>query len=319
MDHDATDDALKKWGSRQEAVEFPHSMNVTAYIMKEFGIPRQWHRDDLIYHYTNAAGLHGILGDRKFWATKAPLLNDLTEVSYAFDVVTSILRRHSQGSGPVAEIATAVLPKINFPASDIYVTSFCRDGDLLSQWRGYGAFGGGFALGFSFALGNTPPIQMAWLIEVLYERNSLAQAIDEILGIFAEHLEKSTRPRPMESVIDLFPECLHILRLAFKHPAYMEEQEVRLLGHRSSNAEHRKQDAESFGKVYYRTSGNDVIPFLQIGMHFPDEPAPPLPLRRIVIGPGVSFERNKEAIEQMLADFGYNCVEIVPSCVPFAP
>ena len=32
---------------------------------------------------------------------------------------------------------------------DEYIACFCENGDLLSQWRGYGAIGNGYALGFA--------------------------------------------------------------------------------------------------------------------------------------------------------------------------
>jgi hypothetical protein len=282
-----TDEEIKagmaKWGTRESAVEFPHSMNVTAYLMKELGIPKHWHGDDLIYHYTDAVGLKGLLTDRVFWATKSLFLNDPTEVVYSVEAVTRVLRDRASGSGPTAE--------------------------------------SGYALGFSFPLGKAPPIQMAWLVEVLYDEKPLADAVDQILGIFADFLAKNAAKKwAMEDVVDLFPETLHVLWLAFKHPAYREEHEVRLLAHRSAKAEHRQKDAVSFGKVHYRASRADIIPYLKIGMSFPDdEPVPLLPLRRIVVGPGVRFDRNEEALHQMLRDLGYEGVEVVASQVPFIP
>ena len=321
MTEEELSETIASWGTREKAVQFPHSMNVTSYLIKKMGIPRQWHQNDLIYHYTNSAGLKGILEERVFWATKSSFLNDPTEVLHAVDVVVRALRERSQGSDQEAAIATVVLEKIKAPVSDVYVSSFCQDGDLLSQWRGYGAFGEGFALGFSFPPGKAPPIQMAWLIEVLYDEQPLIDAVDEILSIFADYVAKSSRRLAIEDVVDLFPETRHVLWLAFKNPAYREEREVRLLALRPSKPEHRDKDAERFGKVFFRTSRADVIPFIKIGMSFPEEAAaaPVLPLRRIVVGPGVRFDRNKEALEQMLHDFGYHDVEIVASRVPFVP
>ena len=320
MIDETTQEFMLNFGSRRKAVEFPHGMNVSAHLMKDHGIPKQWHHSELIYHYTNAAGLRGILDERAFWATKTPFLNDPTEVIYAVEIVTRVLRERSKGIGPVADIANAVLEKFCAPKDDTYITSFCRDGDLLSQWRGYGANGGGYSLGFSFPIGKAPPMQMAWLIEVIYDENLLSDAIDVILSIFVDHLAASVSAWAMENVVDLFPTTLDVLWLAFKHPAYREEREVRLLVRRSQKIEDRIKDAVRFGKVHYRSSSAEVIPFVKIGMSFSkDEPAPLLPLRRIVVGPGVRFNQNKEALEQMLEDFGYEDVEVAPSRVPFVP
>jgi len=318
MSDAVSQDALSGWGTREKAVEFPHSMNVSAYLMQRYKVPRQWFQDDIIYHYTDAPGLLGIVKERTFWATKSSFLNDPTENTHAFDVVRSHIAKLAKGSDESALLAAAALPRIARPETDLYVTSFCRNGDLLSQWRGYGAFGAGYALGFSFPLGRAPHIQMAWLIEVLYNTGVLLQAVDETFSIFEEYMSSAPRERDFEQALDLLPGSLNVLWMGFKNAAYVEEQEVRLLSDRSSKPEHRKRDAISFGKVHYRTSKSDLIPYLKIGMSFPEEQPPAhLPLKRVVVGPGVACERNKEAIEQLLTDEGYEGVEIVASAIPF--
>ena len=85
------------------------------------------------------------MSSHELWATDIRHLNDATEFQYALDLATRRLDELSDDIGRQAGddvlgewrrgIQLAKYPRI-------YVTSFCEDGDLLSQWRGYAAGGG---------------------------------------------------------------------------------------------------------------------------------------------------------------------------------
>ena len=137
---------------------------------------------DIVYHYTDAAGLMGILGSGKFWATDLAYLNDHTEFTHGANEVRRVYKRMSKPERD--DIETAMLPAFvgrlhddqslanfaalpNMSVLDVLlrellpsiramfifgVTCFCEEGDLLSQWRGYAASAGGYALGFNSKL-----------------------------------------------------------------------------------------------------------------------------------------------------------------------
>ena len=46
----------------------------------------------MLYHYTNAAGLLGILQNKVFWVSKSNFLNDFSEISYIDTVIKSICK-----------------------------------------------------------------------------------------------------------------------------------------------------------------------------------------------------------------------------------
>ncbi|OAI12938.1 hypothetical protein A1359_01350 [Methylomonas lenta] len=137
-----------------------------------------------IWHYTNEAGLYGILGkegNQSIWATHYKFLNDYTEVFLFKRTLIELLKpevvyylnsvsknnKHYQeiiekngGIELIAEheVTTLVEGKYNalFEAigAEIYVFSFCavtddyvKNNGLLSQWRGYGG-DGGYAIEF---------------------------------------------------------------------------------------------------------------------------------------------------------------------------
>jgi hypothetical protein len=89
-----------------------------------------------LYHYTNADGLLSMLRSGRLWATDASYMNDPRELSYGYDLLEELVRAQPRlrtvRERLVRLIRTAVDDKI--ANGRVYVASFCRDPDLLSQW-----------------------------------------------------------------------------------------------------------------------------------------------------------------------------------------
>jgi hypothetical protein len=91
-------------------------------------------------HYTNLAGLHGILESGQLWASNVAFLNDREEllhgVKCASRALSSILKDRKLEHWldairkVVHQIEEGRLP-------NTYAVCFCEKSDLLSQWRGY--------------------------------------------------------------------------------------------------------------------------------------------------------------------------------------
>jgi hypothetical protein len=100
-------------------------------------------------------------------------MNDPSEIQYAVRLIESVLadaaKKHDAeleqiAPGFIHRVTFKWLEKIySFPKmkewtqnaisvfdeqGGAYIACFCRQPDLLSQWRGYGAVGGGYAVGF---------------------------------------------------------------------------------------------------------------------------------------------------------------------------
>ena len=106
----------------------------------------------ILWHYTNLAGLIGIVERRKLWATDLRYLNDSTELAYGLDRVLSVLRtdglrqrdtREHDFLLTIADLPEGVVTKEMIRA---YVACFSTHHDALILWRGYGHQG--YALGF---------------------------------------------------------------------------------------------------------------------------------------------------------------------------
>ena len=105
----------------------------------------------LIYHYTDDAGLKGIIENGTLWFTDVFNLNDPSEIRHGFSEAVSVLE--SKASGSHEEISRFVKAFKLFDveieeAANLFVCCFSGNGDELGQWRAYADDGRGYALGF---------------------------------------------------------------------------------------------------------------------------------------------------------------------------
>ena len=112
----------------------------------------------LIWHYTDGAGLIGILESGTIYSTQVSCLNDSTEIRYAqvlFQKALTDSVANYQGNENVRRFGVRYLklmegnPSIPSHApSKFFVSCFSREEDNLSQWRAYGGGENGYAIAF---------------------------------------------------------------------------------------------------------------------------------------------------------------------------
>jgi hypothetical protein len=199
---------------------------------------------ETIWHYTNSAGLLGILRTNTLWATDARFLNDAAEVRYGIDVVLRTIqdldlthRRNETiaflfglldpDQGPLRPWLRETLRP--------FVTCFCSADDLLSQWRAYAGHDefGGYAIGF------TPPGALpAWaqtaphpltLRRVTYEENAQRRICQGLLNPLIAYLDEAPDdPAHRDSFAAELVNGIAEVATWCKHPAFAEENEWRL-------------------------------------------------------------------------------------------
>lgn len=117
----------------------------------------------------------------------------------------------------------------------------------------------------------------------------------------------------LDSLCEEAAVLLRNLAHSFKDPSYKEEQESRIV------FTHSKSDAfHSETPLQFRARGGDIVPYMPVALHerLLREPDPKLPIKEIVSGPGVDYERNYNSLKQLLGENGYEGVEIVRSVIP---
>jgi hypothetical protein len=195
-----------------------------------------------LFHYTDAAGLKGILQSERLFATDLRFMNDSGELFYARNLISEVTSTElSSQPEPLSKIFHQVFELLEVVAVHaFYAACFCEEGDVLSQWRAYGNGGGGYAIGFdTAALISNLMDPKGWSIfrKVDYDPDSQRERIRSILQSrfsicnqcstkFPEHpeLESALRRCASHAIRSLFWEfsCM-------KNPLFSEEKEWRVV------------------------------------------------------------------------------------------
>jgi hypothetical protein len=119
---------------------------------------------DHLYHYTSIEGVKGILEKRLLQASEIHFLNDTQEFKYSANILNEIVSTLREKFPPDREVAYYPSPPSLYTKSfiqifipfveqvlfippdeaPICIFSLSENGDLLSQWRGYCPFSGGY-------------------------------------------------------------------------------------------------------------------------------------------------------------------------------
>jgi hypothetical protein len=273
---------------------------------------------DLLFHYTDVSGLIGICSSRSLWATNLRFMNDARELAHAWKLMHDVLAEaRAKARSPaqrelIEEIDRAMsVQGDGYP--DFYSVSFGTKGDLLSQWRGYGSSGGGYAIGFD-AGGLVPPTSSypqpeRFLNRVIYDEATqmriLRAVADAMLALFATvDPADPDLTKARARVFSALGEVVGFV-FSFKDPAWAEEQEWR--------AVYVVPNGGSEG-VRFRPHAGVAVPYVSLAMG--TDPGGRLPIRQIVLGPRVDTDTAVRSLELLLARNGYSDVDITVSSVP---
>lgn len=277
---------------------------------------------DMLWHYTGADGLMGILESDCLWATEARSLNDSSELSYGAERgrkaleefntsgFKDVTRRFIEG---LADQKKNILSEYFEAHLKVFVACFCAKKDLLSQWRAYGS--GDSA--DTYAIGFRPPGAVAkWAMSapephlsmrrVLYDPREQQAACHELIEGMVNFLDVD--PESIErqnSFARYLSEGLAEAAAWCKHPAFEEESEWRMIyapppGHDALSLKHRSKRGHILPYVQLR------VPAGVGALH--DK----LPVAEIVCGPSsdpILKHRGVESLIKALDRKGTICID----------
>jgi hypothetical protein len=196
---------------------------------------------------------------------------------------------------------------------DFYVACFCERGDLLSQWRGYGASGGGYALGIKTdALDSEETPSDFQLSKIIYDPSLQRQLLESVFDSAARAIRQPT-PLDQETlsakvIEQALPWVLNramSLVLSFKHPTFAEEREWRAI-HLASG---------TLTRIKFRGTPT-LTPYIELNLTGREGPDPLIPLDHIRHGPTLHADTTRKALRLLLNKFGYPSVRIEGSTIP---
>lgn len=275
---------------------------------------------EILYHYTDAKGLFGILDTKQIWASSYRYMSDAQEFYYGFDLISDLFpgklpfqKWCFNFSGNSAELNFAEFirtRKHHYDLDILFVASFSTkdDGDSLSQWRGYAGLHSGYSLGFSREILNSINSDTR-LIACCYNKEQQLKELKELVNkYYLQAIKLITNHDPDDTFVILTdighrlaaPDVVS-LSAKFKHEAFKDEEEWRLVvGPLILNDE----------RICYRDSERVIIPYVKIDFNTTG-------LKHIIVGPGPHKERNERSLRQMLIQKGFKDVNVSVSKVPF--
>lgn len=269
-----------------------------------------------LYHYCSTEAFRSILGNRSVWLSSLISSNDALEGKWITTIIDSLAKTASIEDSDRARLIDAV--KLIDDAVDCLGFCLSKDGDTLSQWRGYADDGRGVSIGFNEAALKRMVAKGADIsfqevtYEILEQKRKVRPHFTKIKSLVNRgvlHLPLTGSP----FVSSDSPEAQHYLQLqgelvevigalfpmwfSMKNPAFREEREWRLA----------KLILPPY-RADYRTSNGRLIPFTPVS--FPDAVTGPV-IDKIYLGP--KHPTPRPIVLGFLKRFGYEDVEVIPS------
>ncbi len=268
-----------------------------------------------LFHYTDADGVVKIVESGILRASDADFLNDSSEPSHAIEVLKSALwgvfndYKNSIGGSWLHNVYEEyIAPTYEREGPRVYVFCMSEHDDRLSQWRGYGRSCAGYALGLSgdslYQWTKSDLTRGRFIFKVIYGHEKQEQEATDAFKKVVDTAQQCCRKADdcREGIKDrvrsaLFSE-FYRLRAKFKHPAFLEESEWRVV-----------QFAGVSEYAGFRTTGGRIVPFVEMNLG-------KLPLSRVTFGAIQSPDYEDRALRLLLRS-RYPTCEIQRSVIPY--
>jgi hypothetical protein len=276
---------------------------------------------EVLYHYTTAEGLCGIVESGQIFASHVLYQNDKSELVNALEIFEEEFESSEMGLDTnIKDTMGRLIPSMLADAFTFayFVASFCEDGSLLSQWRAYGGSGSGYSLGFDKWVLEKAPLGVDLGIrirKVIYDQSakrSLLRTKLEVLRAIVSRHAKLIEKTWGEDTVTALSFWKHVLTdfqpslVLMKHEAFSEEREWRLVK--------RTLIGEPNNGVKVRPISGRLTPYVPVRWSV-QENGKSRGLRAVICGPSDEPKLRVEATRIFLASKGWaSCV--TDSAVP---
>lgn len=297
-------------------VEFRQILGETcsAVMQKEPGI---------VCHYTSSNALLSILGGKSLWFTGEFCLNDSSEGFYIRDVIESCLQgRYDDEFNNYIRLTyndEYVLPdntKSTLRSEVYFICCFSRNMDSLPMWNYYAKSNNAVGYNICFdcrKLLDKIHLQYAntKIFHVLYDRKKQEDLVGKVLDVVYKYWGGYSNEKRSD-LLEHFKYHVEYFKLAFKHPAFSSEEEIRIVvGINSTQFSEKLKNTTDDNQIKLRTIGNVFVPYLDISFNDPEI------VKQITLSPLV---KEGEALGSMflpLFKYGYyNTCEVCKSKIP---
>jgi hypothetical protein len=279
---------------------------------------------ELIFHYTNDIGLHGVLTSGKIWLTDVAHLNDPSELQYGIEVAFEELKTATSNRVELLKDFAIefeeVLKSIATSISRNFVCCFSTSGNELSQWRAYADNAKGYAIGFSgdeleqaFSKGSDGNGRQTFPMS--YREIEIREIHKEIINlVLSEALKPLKLPALgfedqylsfLREIAGTLASSILLHSTRFKHPAYESEHEYRF--------HEILLDQANPSSIQHRVRRNSLVPYRE----FDWRQLAPHSLKKIMVGPAADEKQAVSFAKECLHIHGYKNIDIEVSKIPY--
>jgi len=269
--------------------------------------------DKDLYHYTDLAGILGVVESHDLWSTHSKYLNDMSEMKHGYDTALKVIKQESEKkkSEDWANYCKLIQDHVdNYTSVGVYVCCFCASDNLLSQWRNYGGNGTGVRIAFNsqrchdIATACSTDYGIMKLWRVSYDSAEESEIFEDAID-FAFKFPLSLEERAFQAV-----KLIEFFVPTIKNKDFREEDEYRLIFIPPPNCP---------VKPRFRVGRGMVIPYYslrELSGKLDDE-LYRLPITGVRVGPSMNRELNAESIQMMLEHAGYSGIKVDQSSTPY--
>jgi len=270
---------------------------------------------ETIYHYTDIESLINIVHAKSIYASDVRFLNDANEIYHGKDVLFHEIEnfeRKKHNTEQRKEIADVLRRNFDLISNlHILSTCFCSEGDLLNQWRDYGASEGRISIGLNRtaledAFGYNEPGLL--LSEVMYKyknkRDLLMNTLNQYLKVYKDWYNDMEDPDLFRRFrVDLLKTIIQVIS-TIKDPSFRNENEWRIVIPRL-----KKQN-----DIFFQNKVGIIVPRikLSVGGDYSN-----LPIDRVIVGPSKQQETTIKSVKNFLYHYGYDYDIAVESEIPY--
>ena len=262
-------------------------------------------RDVEIHHYTDFVAFDGIFNGDGMRLYDLHTMDDKQEMTYYLQMLEEAVEKslESQGKSRLIPQAKQLFEtqRTQRRGSTVFAMCFSLNGDDAAQWQRYGGCARGVCIGFDAERFHKLTSQKTILQQVYYKED--AEQLEDV-DVLLQALEDAPPAADSPSWKNLF-DRIYLRSIAFKHPSFSSEQEVRLVTLTSMGG-----NVHGFESKNYRITEDRIKGYYSLDLKaLCREAGLPLEnlIRQIVIGP--KSAQTLEVFQDYLIESGLKCLK----------
>lgn len=272
-----------------------------------------------LYHYTTDVGLYGIFESGSLWLSDIFFLNDPSELRHGISLAVAVLKDIGVDSLPEGELLEHAIEGLLGRGVTItghyFSFSFSRNGNDLDQWRAYADDGRGYSIGFDgksidkafYNVRDKSDLSHPSSFFLTYNDQKLIEIFRKLIRLIkpiagVDSFDKINVGYFQQIAMELVRRVI-FFSAHFKHPAYDNEKEYRLL---------EMIPMRNSSKMKLRPKAHELIKYREFNWR----ELGVIPIK-IIIGPAADQEKAFDFAKKCIQGYPGNIIEIAGSGIPY--